>query len=144
MKRSPPFGGAGRGPGPLASVIHATKPKRPSVNSRILAPPLTCIEYRIIPHEPYNRRGPHSMIRLLAFPALAAFAALQGTLALWGFVHDAGRRDFGQFVSSAQLWREQGALYVNASRVNLNPPHASVLLFVPLTWMSFNAAVLLW
>jgi hypothetical protein len=69
---------------------------------------------------------------------------VQAALALWGFGHDAARRDFGHFVSSASTWRATGSLYENVARVNLNPPHASVLLFTPLTWIPFDAAVALW
>jgi hypothetical protein len=65
-------------------------------------------------------------------------------LALWGFSHDAARRDFGHFVSSAESWRDNGVLYEDLPRVNLNPPHASILLFVPLTFVRFDAAVGLW
>ena len=72
------------------------------------------------------------------------WAALQAALSLWGFRHDAGRRDFGAFLHSALLWRDTGVLYDEIPRINLNPPHASVLLFTPLTWIPFDAAVILW
>ena len=84
------------------------------------------------------------MTRTLAFATFAAYAAIQGALSLWGFWHDAARRDFGQFVSSAASWQARGVLYEQVPRVNLNPPHASILLFSPLTWMPFDAAVTLW
>jgi hypothetical protein len=85
-----------------------------------------------------------TVMRSLIFSLLVAWATLQGALALWGFSQDAARRDFGHFVSSAQSWRDRGVLYEDLPRVNLNPPHASIVLFVPLTWMPFKAAVGVW
>ena len=78
------------------------------------------------------------------FIVFVAWAALQGSLSLWGFRHDAARRDFGAFLHSAQLWRQTGELYDELPRVNLNPPHVSVLLFTPLSFVPFDAAVLFW
>jgi hypothetical protein len=83
-------------------------------------------------------------MRSLLFSTLVACAALQGSLALWGFSHDAARRDFGHFLSSAQSWRDSGVLYEDLPRVNLNPPHASIVLFVPFTYLHFDVAVGLW
>src|SRR5690349_13378563 len=84
------------------------------------------------------------MIRTLAFVALVTCATVQGSLALWGFRHDAARRDFGHLVASAKSWHEEGVLYDDPLRTNLNPPHASVVLFTPLTWVSFDTAVKCW
>jgi hypothetical protein len=83
-------------------------------------------------------------MRSLLFSAFLAWATLQGSLALWGFSQDAVRRDFGHFISSAQSWRDRGVLYEDLPRVNLNPPHATILLFVPITYLPFDAAVALW
>lgn len=83
-------------------------------------------------------------MRSLLFTGLLVWATLQGSLALWGFSQDAVRRDFGHFVSSAESWRDRSVLYEDLPRVNLNPPHASILLFTPLTWMPFPTAVGLW
>jgi hypothetical protein len=80
----------------------------------------------------------------MAFIVLVTWAAVQGSLSLWGFYQDAARRDFGHFVSSARMWRDSGVLYDSLPRVNLNPPHASIVLFTPLTWISFDLATALW
>ena len=87
-----------------------------------------------------SRRIAHSV----AFLAFVTWATVLGSLSLWGFLHDAERRDFGYFVQSANAWRDTGVLYENVPRVNLNPPHASLVLFTPLTWIPFEAAVKLW
>jgi hypothetical protein len=89
-------------------------------------------------------RSSAGAIRTLAFVALVSWATLQGALLLWDFRHDAARRDFGHLVESARSWRATGVLYEDEPRANLNPPHASVVLFTPLTWISFDAAVRFW
>jgi len=88
--------------------------------------------------------NPAGALRTVLFVALVALATLQGTLSLWAFSHDAARRDFGHLVESARSWRDTGVLYKDEPRANLNPPHASVVLLTPLTWISFDAAVRLW
>jgi len=89
-------------------------------------------------------RGLAGVISTVVFVACVTWAALQGSLSLWAFSHDAARRDFGHLVESARSWRDTGALYQDEPRANLNPPHASVLLLTPLTLISFDAAVKLW
>jgi hypothetical protein len=91
-----------------------------------------------------TRGNSYARLRSTVQIALTIWAAIVGSVSIWSFRHDAARRDFGHFLQSAQLWRDTGVLYESVARVNLNPPHVSVLLFAPLTYLPFDAAVWLW
>ncbi len=87
---------------------------------------------------------PPPSVGTLPWAAFVVWAAVVGAISLWGFCTDAARRDFGHFLRSAALWRRSGELYESIPRVNLNPPHATVLLFTPLSYLPQQSAVWLW
>jgi hypothetical protein len=86
-----------------------------------------------------------SQVRSFGWLSVVAFALAVITSELAFFWTQPEMRDFGAFYESALSWRETGLLYTGArSNPNLNPPHVSILLFVPLLFWNFREAAQIW
>jgi hypothetical protein len=84
--------------------------------------------------------------RTAALVALWAWAVAATWSSLDVFAVNLQTRDFTAFYRSAQTWMTDGDLYQPESiaNVNINPPHVSVLLFVPLLLWQLPAAAVVW
>ena len=86
-----------------------------------------------------------SQVRRFGWLSVAAFALVVITSELAFFWTQPEMRDFGAFYESALSWRDTGLLYTGArSNPNLNPPHVSVLLFVPLLLWNSREGAQIW
>jgi hypothetical protein len=69
--------------------------------------------------------------------------ALALTLSAIGLFLYRPRSDFSMFYASGTLWRAGHPVYT-AEQPNLNPPFAIVTLFAPLSFLSYDAARIVW
>jgi hypothetical protein len=83
-------------------------------------------------------------LRRIAPALVLVLAAWWTASSLATFVHSFPERDFGSLYLSVHDWWQTGALYAPRTFINLNAPHASVLLLGPLLLLPIRTAAVVW